>query len=262
MRKHSKLPKITRLKYLQRYNLKIFLIFGPILILIIIITNSYLSNINNKPRVQFQKEIFVTASPTVSFLSPTVLIPTIKPSVVQNNTFINYTQTKDIVLIDKNNNYQITGESESQLRSEMNSKRPTGEDGSYDARTNWHIDWNYPFDKTQTGCKTGPVEVRVEIEFIFPEWNSPASASTELKDKWNKFIANLRIHENEHRQIAITGGKQILETLNNLPAYPTCEELEDVADKKSNEITESIRSHDREYDATTRHGESQGAVFP
>ena len=50
--------------------------------------------------------------------------------------------------------------------------------------------------------------------------------------------------------------------LSHLSAYPTCDELEQVADTLGQSQLDAFRREELEYDRTTRHGEFQDARFP
>lgn len=220
--------------------------------------------INKGKETIIKRTTQVAPSPS-STLTPTQtpinkVVKTIEPTQIKR--IYSYVQPQDITYTEKISYYQISGDNESQLRGEIDSKRPVGDDGAYDARTKWYIKWSYPFAKEENSCRTGPLLITTEIEFIYPQWTNQDNASTELKDKWNKYMENLKVHESKHKEFAINGGRQILQALSALSSYPTCEKLDEIANQKGQEILESIRKNDKEYDAATDHGRSQGAVFP
>lgn len=159
--------------------------------------------------------------------------------------------------------YGISGVTKEDLRNQMNQLGPSDEwRVQHDAYTNWYVDWSYPNSETNGNCATGSIAVTVTITHTFPKWNIPPDASQELIKKWNAYLEALQTHEAGHRQIGVDASHEILRTLNELPAYSSCAELEQVADRLGQNIVDEARQKEVYYDQTTVHGKSQGAWFP
>ena len=159
--------------------------------------------------------------------------------------------------------YQITGSTADELRTQMDQLGYTDEFGHrWDAYTEWHVNWSYPYSATSNNCTSGLVQVQTQITFIFPQWNAPESASQDLIDRWDTYMAALQEHEDGHKKIAIEAGYEILQAINALPAYPSCSELEQAADAVGEIILEQYRQQQATYDQNTEHGRTQGARFP
>jgi len=159
--------------------------------------------------------------------------------------------------------YQITGISADVLRAQIDQFGHTDETGRHwDAYTEWYVTWSYPYSITDGNCATGPVEVVVEITFVFPQWDISADAPPELVDKWNDYIIALELHEEGHKEIAIEAGHEVWQVLNGLTSYSSCDELEQTADVATEEILEHYRQREVVYDQETEHGATQGARFP
>jgi hypothetical protein len=77
-----------------------------------------------------------------------------------------------------------------------------------------------------------------------------------------KIIAFLILHEGEHKINAINGENKLVESINYLPSYPTCEELDTVVNKKADTILDQVRQNNLAYDKKTNHGKTQEAFFP
>lgn len=134
--------------------------------------------------------------------------------------------------------------------------------GRYDAYTRWYVSWSYPYSTEGGKCTTGLVKVKVEVTFTFPQWNIPADASQDLIDKWNAYVASLQVHEDGHKEIAIQAAYEILQTMEALPAYSICGELERAADAAGESVLDQYRRQEIIYDQTTNHGAIQDARFP
>ena len=169
-----------------------------------------------------------------------------KPNITENHTY-----------------YNITGATANDLRRQMDILGPSDEfRDQHDAYTEWYVDWSYPNLVTSDGCATGPISVTVTITQTFPKWEPPPETSPNLISEWNAYIEALQLHESGHSEIGIEAGEEILRSLSNLPPYPTCGELEQIADAKGQSILDEFHRKEVEYDRTTQHGGTQNAQFP
>jgi predicted secreted Zn-dependent protease len=159
--------------------------------------------------------------------------------------------------------YEIVGATTDDLRRQMDQLGPVDVFGNqHDAYTEWYVTWSYPNSLENGHCSTGPISVTVTITATFPHWEAPPDAPQELVDKWTTYMRALQTHEAGHQQIAIEAGREIRQTLSGLPAYPSCSELEQVADAAGQDILARFRQKERTYDQATNHGATQGARFP
>jgi predicted secreted Zn-dependent protease len=128
--------------------------------------------------------------------------------------------------------------------------------------TKWDIQWSYPYSQEERGCTTGPIGIRTTITFTFPTWEPPSGASAELVDQWNGYLTVGQSHEDGHKEIALEAGREILRTLQAVPAHASCDLLEQEVDQKGQELLEQFRQKEITYDQTTGHGAAQGVRFP
>ena len=154
--------------------------------------------------------------------------------------------------------FRITGSTADELRAELERLGP----GDFHARTDWSVSWSYPCAQAETGCGTGPVAVAVRVITTLPDWAPPVDAQSELIQQWGIYIAALRAHEDGHKAIGLEAGNQILQHLQTLAAYPSCDDLEHAADEIGRRVTDEARRRETAYDRATRHGATQGARFP
>jgi predicted secreted Zn-dependent protease len=159
--------------------------------------------------------------------------------------------------------YQVTGATAEELRAQMNQLGRTDESGSHwDAYTEWHISWAYPYLAEIGACTAGPVEVHVEVTMVFPEWDPPAGTSQKLIERWNTFLTALEDHEKGHKEIAIAAGNEVYRAISALVAYRTCDEVEGAADAAAERVLEQYLQREAIYDQESEHGAAQGASFP
>lgn len=160
--------------------------------------------------------------------------------------------------------YQITGSTAKQLRTQLNQLGPFDQrfNQRFDGATKGNIDWNYRYSTSSDGCKISSADVNTVITIVLPDWQAPAKASQQLINQWNRYIEALQVHENGHQQYWIQASYKILQTLKNFSTLPSCEQLGRAANAASNRLVEKYVQQDLRYDRKTRHGRTQGAVFP
>lgn len=159
--------------------------------------------------------------------------------------------------------YNINGATANDLRHQMDRFGPADERRvHHDAYTEWYVDWHYSYVVANDGCERGPITVTVSITQTFPKWDPPPEAPPSLIKQWNTYLEALQLHENGHREIGIEAGEEVLRTLSELSSYPTCGELEQIADRKGQIVLDEYRQKEVNYDRTTEHGERQEARFP
>ena len=175
-----------------------------------------------------------------------VLLP---PSVWPSDTMIHW--------------YDVEGDTEAELRAQLDARGPEDTEGQrHDAYTAWHVTWKFPFSQSEEGCSTGPVTTAVHINVTLPRWRGPVDERDPLTRRWRRYLDALKEHESGHRETGFRAATDITETLPALPPKPTCEQAEEAANAAAREVLKRYRAGDIAYDSETRHGATQGAVFP
>ena len=150
--------------------------------------------------------------------------------------------------------YTISGSSERELRAELNAESPVGYDGyKGDATTNWFIRWDWP-GYGSSSCDLSKATVSYDVIVTFPRWTPPDDAPPELVAKWNRFTRALAEHEQNHVDFVVANYPSVLDAIRSA----TC----DTADAAASSALEPIRKLDRDDDAETNHGETEGVRFP
>jgi predicted secreted Zn-dependent protease len=160
--------------------------------------------------------------------------------------------------------YSVSGATAQQVRSQLSQRGPVDRiSGSrFDAITDWKVRWTYHYRQSGQQCVVDAVHGNVNILFTLPKWNQPARAGQSLISEWNDYYAALKTHENGHKANGVAAIKDILQTLATLPTYAFCGELEVAANAAAQRVMQAYNQQDREYDRLTRHGFTQGAIFP
>ena len=75
-------------------------------------------------------------------------------------------------------------------------------------------------------------------------------------------MRSLRQHENGHKDIGIKAAIEIERSIAELEPAVDCDELAETANELGQSIISKYAEKEREYDARTNFGETQGAIFP
>lgn len=153
--------------------------------------------------------------------------------------------------------YRVYGATDDEVRASLDARNP----GDYDARTRWFVDWSYTSAIRSSRCVVSASTVRTRIGFTYPRWVAPTSATDELRADWTHYMSRLRVHEAGHASAGRLTARRIVGTLATT-TRSTCAALDRA-------LRAAIAAHfaagnamDVAYDRRTRHGATQGAVFP
>lgn len=160
--------------------------------------------------------------------------------------------------------YPITGVTAAELRGQMSQKglMDAHEGRRYDARTDWTVQWSYRHRRSGNHCAIQAPKTHVDVTLTYPQWIPAAGTPRSLITEWQQYIVALQHHEKGHQAHGIAAGKEVLQTLNRLPTYSSCKELNQVANAAAQAVIKRYNQQDLAYDEATKHGYTQGANFP
>jgi predicted secreted Zn-dependent protease len=165
--------------------------------------------------------------------------------------------------IDQPLTYQIFGRSADALRNQVKQCAPkdAGQSGaSFAAQTNYRLLWRYKYTDTGNMCKVADASVSIHINQVMPLWR-PDNAPGGLLNEWNDFMRNLNTHEAGHVTLDLQYAQNLLNDLRNFPSTPCSQLQESVRHLADTDIAELAQANDN-YDSTTNHGATQGAILP
>jgi predicted secreted Zn-dependent protease len=151
--------------------------------------------------------------------------------------------------------YELNGSTPDELRAQLNQLGPVDPlDGlHYDARTDWHISWTWP-GYGESECDLSRATISYNTKVTVPYWQPAKNTDPALIEKWNRYLNNLALHEQGHVNYVATNYLQVKDAIQNA----TCL----TAEQAAQDLLTVFRQADAEYDEQTKHGETQGAVFP
>lgn len=152
--------------------------------------------------------------------------------------------------------YSVEGMSDAALARSLKANGP----GGFHGLASWNVSFNYTTKKRSDACEIDAVRIKVSGEILMPRWTDESSAPPPLQERWRKYYAALKRHEDGH----ILHGKElalrVAERLMGIGAMP-CGQIQSLAQGEFQRTYNNQKTRDQEYDARTNHGKAEGAVF-
>lgn len=167
------------------------------------------------------------------------------------------------VVTEKYEYYEVCGCSEKELQCDLKQKCFSWNNGKkYDSLTLWDVKWDHGYDRAPQACSTDSFRVTVDIIFRYPKWARADDVPRPLVEKWERYLQNLVIHENGHRDIVVKAANELSQSVAEFPPAPTCAELDRKVRAMCRERMQKMNDDQKVYDEATGHGVTQGAAFP
>jgi predicted secreted Zn-dependent protease len=148
------------------------------------------------------------------------------------------------------------------MRFAMIEARPWKQTLTFDAKTDWNVQSNYSFQRDGDQFVLDALRVRAKVVVTLPSWNPGQRVKPDLVARWVQCFRGLSRHEQGHVELARAAAAEVQRRLDSLPACASAEELTAAAERTLNRTLEEFRQKERTYDQVTKHGITQGAVFP
>ena len=156
--------------------------------------------------------------------------------------------------------YDIEGRTFDELRADMRRKGPKIDGNSFVGEARSPMRWTWRTESSAgSTCSIRDVTVSVNAQITLPRWKPPANAEPGLEEEWRRFIAALEAHEAGHKDISAKAGREITNRLRGMSAL--CGQLGIRASDIARTIVARAAEEQKFYDATTRHGLTQGTAF-
>lgn len=154
--------------------------------------------------------------------------------------------------------YQVYGDDWATLRAQIAACGPQHE---YAADASYSLNWSYAFRADETGqCRVVAAQVGVRSAMLLPFREVTGDETTGLLTNWQSFSSALRNHENGHAALTEQYASRLLTQLQSYPpddCYTMSSRVEAIAES----VAAQLSSAQRQYDASTNHGATQGAIF-
>jgi len=160
--------------------------------------------------------------------------------------------------------YTVTGKSINEISQslEAHAIADPAEPGShYYALTRWQLASDWSVRPTLRGCQVAEGKVSVAITMTLPALVTP-DVPINTRQRFDTFLEKTITHESDHVEITLRGARDYQRALGNHPPANDCETLKTQLNELFRQSFNAINRANREYDARTQHGRTQGAVFP
>lgn len=156
--------------------------------------------------------------------------------------------------------YRVPLEPGASLSKAIDAVTPFNDGGrKYHGFTKWKIAWNYRYDKQVNGsCKITTVSVKLNANITLPELISNDETAN---NHFKTYLSALKTHELGHLKIAQETAKKIEQSMLMQEALSDCHLLETALNARGNALISDANVQDKQYDAETKHGKTQGALL-
>ena len=156
--------------------------------------------------------------------------------------------------------YDITGRTFDELRTDMRRRGPKIDGTSFVGEARSPMRWSWRTESAGgSSCTIREVTVSVNAQITLPRWKPTADAEPGLETEWKRFITALEEHEAGHKDISAKAGREITNRIRGLSGL--CNQLGTRANDIARTIVARATEEQKLYDATTRHGLTQGTAF-
>ncbi|MBC7546678.1 DUF922 domain-containing protein [Candidatus Saccharibacteria bacterium] len=164
-------------------------------------------------------------------------------------------------VIDRQYDYTVTGNSVSQIYTQMTNCTPISEGANrYAATTYYNLNWQLQYQQAGNICSVDTASVGLHIALVFPVWSPNAASEAAVTAGWNRFISDLHTHEAGHVARDIAAGTALQATLQALPSAD-CSMVTQLATQRADALITQLDASNQHYDRDTDHGRTQGAVL-
>jgi predicted secreted Zn-dependent protease len=159
--------------------------------------------------------------------------------------------TKTVV---RTETYAVAGQNGEALMRAMNQKGPKhGFLARAMAQTRYSVQWDMDWAPTAGGCKLRRANAVLAITYRYPRISG--TVAPELKQRWTRFMAGVRAHEETHGQIAQEMAAAADKAISGMATSndPDCTKAQSEVRRRVNRIYAEYERRQRKFDATEHH---------
>ncbi|MBE9195411.1 DUF922 domain-containing protein [Synechocystis sp. LEGE 06083] len=158
--------------------------------------------------------------------------------------------------------YSIYPKTKWDLNDELNRRSPIIFQGKrYRGYTQWLVRWQYQWWSTAQQCQIITVTTNLDVTYTLPRIPTNHPTDPEARLVFNRYLAALFKHEENHKNSGLYAARSIENALLNLGPFPNCQSLETKAESTAQQIIQRYRQRDLDYDRQTDHGRKEGIMI-
>ena len=162
----------------------------------------------------------------------------------------------------RTNYYVVTGSTLREIHQALRASRPWRATGGTDARTDWKMDYRTQMQSGPDGCRLSQVQVKASVTITLPTLHTPPETPAALKRVWQDYLVKLMAHEQRHVGITRASAEAMLNRIRSMSPDRDCGVLRNRISQVAGQVLEECGRKQAEYDRRTRHGATEGVVFP
>ena len=155
--------------------------------------------------------------------------------------------------------YDVHGRTAQEILADMARQARSNQATGFFAETTTPMRWTWR-SRGSGSCTVDQVQVSLRSEVTLPRWTPPPDTVPGVAAQWNAFMAALALHESGHKDISARHAVELRNALRDIHTF--CNGVAQEVDRIAQEILARSAADQKRYDAETRHGVTQGAVFP
>jgi predicted secreted Zn-dependent protease len=174
-------------------------------------------------------------------------------------------KTQDLASSQLNSNvrwttYNVDGKDYSSLIRSLAVNGPKANNKSFHGLAKWRVSYKYETKWAGKKCKFSNITLDIDGEILMPLWRDEANAPQDLRERWSRYFAALKAHEEGHIQHGKELAQRVREKFLGIGDFE-CADAATLAQKEYEGIYNNLKNRDQEYDQRTQHGATQGAFF-
>jgi predicted secreted Zn-dependent protease len=151
--------------------------------------------------------------------------------------------------------YDVSGRTADEIRRSLEARQPRDpNDGArVAALSSWSMRWGWRA-KPGGGCDLSAPSVDFRAQTLLPRLVSERDLDADLRARWRAFLAAVHAHEARHVRYAYEHRRDVAAAIQASDCTS--------AQAAATAAVRAIAQRDVDYDKATRHGTTEGAVFP
>lgn len=144
--------------------------------------------------------------------------------------------------------YDVTGGTVDEIRTSLRRSAAEVLPGGSTGYHRWDIRWTYRYARAEVYCELSDIAIELNSTITLPEWRQPENADSTLVAAWNRYLADLRSHEDGHRALAYRTASEIRRALARL-RVEDCAFIVNEARKVGEALLARHRKESADFDA-------------
>jgi predicted secreted Zn-dependent protease len=150
--------------------------------------------------------------------------------------------------------YSVSAQSGAGLVAAMAKAGPEWKGRRHWALTEWTVEWRYNYEISSGVCRLSRSRTQLRLKYTYPLWVDEALADANLQLNWQRMVAGLIDHEEQHAKHGRHAATDIQQLMQAGVAARDCQGLGEDINRRAEKIVGDYAALDGRLDVLTRHG--------